>query len=359
MKPLLLGGTQRSPRGVRPLLRGPAPERHPRKHQWSIFFKLLICLLLALQDASYADPKYSDHASSKLTRYLLGAELALGVDHLISPPEDGALRYLERIFAKDPANSRAAEVLNQPIARFLTSNDAVHAPQELARMKILKAVSSTARGDDAIAHHARETSTLVASELRDCHVSLGLASLQLGEPAEAGRQQQAAADLVAQYQLKGGGVSYLAQLLEQGKAPRTSYEWKRYAGQNHQSARINEDLVRGHLRRELTELRDCHVSLGLASLQLGEPAEAGRQQQAAADLVAQYQLKGGGVSYLAQLLEQGKAPRTSYEWKHYAGQNHQSARINEDLVRGHLRRELTELRDCHVSLGLASLQLGE
>jgi hypothetical protein len=313
MKPLLLGGTQRSRRGVRPLLRGPASERHPKDHRWSIISKLLICLLLALQGASYADSKYSDHVSSKVTRYLLRAELALGSGHLISPPEDNALGYLERIFAKDPANSRAAEVLNQLIARFLTSNDAVHAPQKLARMRILKAVSSMARGDEAIARHAKESSALVASDLRDCHVALGLASLQLGEPAEAGRQQQAAADLVAQYQLKEGGVSYLAQLLEQGKAPQTSYEWKRYAGQNHQPARINEDLVRRHLRRELTDLRDCHVALGLASLQLGEPAEAGRQQQAAADLVAQYQLKEGGVSYLAQLLEQGKAPQTSYD----------------------------------------------
>lgn len=214
MKCLLPGGAHRAKLGVRPPSHGLAQARRPREHEWCIFFKLLICSLLALQGISYADLKASDYASSKVTHWLSRAESALAGGQLIAPPGDNALVYLERIFAKDPASAKAAEVLNQLIARFVASNDAAHAPHELERMRILKAVRQLAR------KYLRPE--LV--ELKDCHVSLGLASLQLGDPAEAGRQQQAAADLVAQHQLKGEGLSYLSQLLEQARTQRTAYD---------------------------------------------------------------------------------------------------------------------------------------
>lgn len=223
-------GAHRPRCGIRPQLRGPAAERPFGRHALSVFFKVLICSLLALQGVSYAEPQHSDHASPKVAAWLSRAELALAGGDLVSPPQDNVLTYLERILAQDPANSRAADLLNQLIARFVTSKDATHAPHALARMKILKAVSHMAHGEEAVVHDARDAGTLreylrpELTELKDCHVSLGLASLQLGDPAEAGRQQEAAADLVAQYRLQEGGLSYLSQLVKQAKPPRSSYD---------------------------------------------------------------------------------------------------------------------------------------
>jgi hypothetical protein len=224
MKCVLLRRAHHARPDVSSPLRRPASESHPRGHQRSMILKLLICLLLALQEISYADPKYNDHTSSKVSSWLLRAESALANGQLISPPKGNALAYLERVFAEDPANTKAASVLDKLIARFVASNYAIHAPQELARMRILEAVSTMARSNGTLAHHAGKAGMLIASELRDCHVSLGLAALQLGDPAEAGRQQKAAANLVAQYQLDKGGLRYLSQLVEQIKAPRRSYD---------------------------------------------------------------------------------------------------------------------------------------
>jgi hypothetical protein len=348
MHGLLLCGASIARLGFRPPLRASGAQHCPeRRQRRTVFFKPLICLLLALQGLAYAAPdEPSDASDPKVMHWLASAESALAAGRLIAPPEDNALGYLERVFAADPANSRAARMLDQLVLRFTTRDHTEYASQELARMKILEVVSSLARGDEGlgrarepdILNEALRSSTVgkdrdgqnfrpaqdrvqlirkylrpQLAELKDCHVSLGLASLQLGDPAEAGRQRNAAADLVAQYQLQEEGrLGYLSQLLAQAKTPRTSYQWKNDVGRQRQPTERHADLARKYLRPQLKELKDCHIWLGLAALQLGDPAEAGRQQEAAADLVARYQLAAGGLNYLSQLLEELEAPKTSY-----------------------------------------------
>ncbi len=270
-----------------------------------ILCKLLIYALVTLQGLSHAEPKYSDYVNTKMKRLLLRAELALASGQLVSPPNDNALMYLERIVAKEPADHRAAELLNQLIARFKTSNEAAGPARKLARMRNLRALSSKARSDERL---IRRLLPPALTELKDCRVSLGLASLQLGEHAEAGHQQRAAARLVAKYQLKQGGLSYLSRRLAENQSSQASYEWKRYARQTYQPGRARRELVRKLLRKELEKLKDCRVSLGLAALQLGDQAEAVNQHKAAADLAARYQLRLTGVNYLAKLVEQSGTP---------------------------------------------------
>ncbi|MBA2491242.1 MAG: hypothetical protein H0V34_05890 [Gammaproteobacteria bacterium] len=266
---------------------------------------LLICSLLTLQGLPHAEPRYSDYVNTKMKRLLLRAELALASGQLISPPNDNALLYLERILTKNPTTPQAPELLNQLFARFMASNEAAdHAP-ELARMKNLKAMGIKARRDERLVRRVLRPALV---ELKDCRVSLGLASLQLGEHAEAGRQQRAAARLVVKYQMEPGGLSYLSRRLAENQSSRASYEWKRYAEQTYRPTQARGEPVRKYLRKEFEKLKDCRVSLGLASLQLGDQAEARNLHKAAADLAARYQLKLTGVNYLAQLVEQGTGP---------------------------------------------------
>lgn len=169
--------------------------------------------------ATAADRMYSDYETSKITRSLLGAELALHGNQFVKPPEDNALLHLEQVLELDPRNQTASVLLHQLIVRYTMSADLAADPSGLERLRDL--YTTTLRLPSG-----GHTDPNRLTELRDCHVEAGSASLRQGDKAEAVRRMRRAADLSAEHGLADQPVQELSRKIDRQQRHR----WYRVYG---------------------------------------------------------------------------------------------------------------------------------
>lgn len=201
--------------------------------------------------ATAADRMYSDYETSKIARGLLGAQLAMHGNQFVEPPEDNALLHLEQVLELDPGNQAASVLLHQLIVRYTMSADLAADPSGLKRLRDLYTTTLRLpsgghtdpnrrawKGHEAAHHDQRnrrspsqkhDTDELIQqriTELRDCHVESGSASLRQGDKAEAVRRMRRAADLSAEHGLADQPVQELSRKIDRQQRHR----WYRVYG---------------------------------------------------------------------------------------------------------------------------------
>jgi hypothetical protein len=287
--------------------------------RWRIgLFAVGVCMLSLVRIAPAALEPAVITRDDDVRRLLSQAEQALAVNRLTTPADDNAVAYIRKALGRIPNDPRALALLNKVVDRYaeLTKDAVARADKARAsnlervltfRKRAAQIIAEYRLEEDALAQMDRHIAALggtqaetrpILREVFESHLALAETFLAHYDRAEAAWHAEQAEVLARRYSLQDERLTGLKRrlALEQGD------ELGKVAGKE------RPKVTDPQTRLKLTELAAFYVASGRAELEQGNFPRAQLDEQAARELIAQYELSDDLVDHLSgRLLIQASA----------------------------------------------------